>query len=384
MIKPAQRLHNTQEYYFSKKLREVRAMIAQGNPIINLGIGSPDLEPPASVIKALNDSLVHEGAHQYQPYKGIPELREAMAGFYQKHYNVALNADTQVLPLTGSKEGVMHISLAFLNKGDKVLVPNPGYPSYAAVAQLVEAEAVYYSLDEAHDWMPDLHKLAQLDLSKVKLMWVNYPHMPTGAKPTATLFKELVAFAKQHDIVLVNDNPYSFILNDSPSSLLVYAHKTDPCLELNSLSKTFNMAGWRVGIVAGNPELVQHVLTVKSNMDSGMFYGLQKGAIAALESERDWMDNLSGIYNKRRAWAWKIADALKCKYHTDAAGLFVWAKLPEGETAAQISDRLLLDKHIFITPGFIFGNQGDGYIRISLCVPEAQLKTAFERITSKV
>ena len=230
MIRPAQRLHNTQEYYFSKKLREVRAMIAQGDPIINLGIGSPDLEPPAAVIKALNDSLVHKGAHQYQPYKGIPALRDAMASFYQRHYNVALDPNSQVLPLTGSKEGVMHISLAFLNKGDKVLVPNPGYPSYAAVTQLVEAEAIYYSLDEAHDWMPNLKLLAQQDLSDVKLMWVNYPHMPTGAKPTATLFGELVAFAREHDIVLVNDNPYSFILNDKPSSLLAYAKKDDPCL----------------------------------------------------------------------------------------------------------------------------------------------------------
>ncbi|MEP2936792.1 MAG: aminotransferase class I/II-fold pyridoxal phosphate-dependent enzyme [Gilvibacter sp.] len=382
MIKPAQRLHNTQEYYFSKKLREVRALMAAGNPIINLGIGSPDLEPPSEVIKALNESLVHEGAHQYQPYKGIPELRQTMAGFYKNHYDVLLDPDTQVLPLTGSKEGVMHISLALLNKGDKVLVPNPGYPSYGAVAELVEAIPIFYALDEAHDWMPDLDALSNQDLSDVKLMWVNYPHMPTGANPKGALFETLIAFAKKHSIVLVNDNPYSFILNDTPNSLLSYAHKEDPCLELNSLSKTFNMAGWRVGIVAGNPELVQHVLTVKSNMDSGMFYGLQKGAIAALNSDIAWMHNLNKVYEERRLWAWKIADALGCSFHKDAAGLFVWAKLPEGKEASEVSDRLLHEHHVFITPGFIFGTQGEGYIRISLCVDQSALKTAYERITT--
>jgi aspartate/methionine/tyrosine aminotransferase len=382
MITPAKRLENTQEYYFSKKLREVRALLAQGKPIINLGIGSPDLAPPKAVIEALSASLHLEGVHQYQPYKGIPELRQAMAAFYKKHYQVSPDPDLHILPLTGSKEGIMHISMAFLNKGDQVLVPNPGYPSYAAVTNLLEAKAIFYQLDEQHNWMPDLEALEKQDLSNVKIMWVNYPHMPTGAKAIPQLFKKLVAFAKKHHIVLVNDNPYSFILNDSPASLLNYCSDSDPCLELNSLSKTFNMAGWRVGMLVGNANLIEQVLKVKSNMDSGMFYGLQKGAIAALQTDSSWIQDLNDIYAKRRLWAWKIADALGTTYHKDSVGLFVWAKVSKNTTAIAVSDRLLYDKDIFITPGIIFGDHGAQYIRISLCTNESQLEMAHKRLTS--
>ncbi len=380
MIKPATRLNNTQEYYFSKKLREVRALEAQGKPIINLGIGSPDLAPPEVAVNALTQALPIKGVHQYQPYKGIPELRQAMASFYKNHFNVSLDPERQILPLTGSKEGIMHISMAFLNNGDQVLLPNPGYPTYEAVTQLLEAQLVFYDLDESHNWMPNFTALSKLDLSKVKLMWVNYPHMPSGVKPNTTVFKDLVAFAREHEIIVVNDNPYSLILNDSPRSMLEEVAITDPCLELNSLSKTFNMAGWRIGMLAGNPDLIRHVLTVKSNMDSGMFYGLQKGAIAALNIDSLWMAELNAIYKKRREWAWKIADALQATYHKETAGLFVWAKLTEGNSSSDVSETLLHDYNIFITPGFIFGSQGNEYVRISICVSEENLQMAYERL----
>lgn len=382
MIKPATRLNSAKEYYFSKKLREVRALIAEGKPIINLGIGSPDLSPPESAVKALNQAMLMDGTHQYQPYKGIPELRQAMARFYEKHYGVTLNPENQILPLTGSKEGIMHISMAFLNKGDQVLVPNPGYPTYKAVTQLLEAQPVFYNLDAANNWMPDLENISKRDLSKVKIMWVNYPHMPSGTTPSKGVFKELVAFAKAHEIIVVNDNPYSFILNEHPESFLKEVAESDPCLELNSLSKTFNMAGWRIGILGGNPALIEHVVTVKSNMDSGMFYGLQKGAIAALTAHSEWFNTLNEVYKKRREWAWKIADALNASYHKDTAGLFVWAKLPDQKSSTDVSDALLYDYHIFITPGFIFGSQGSDYIRISLCVPESELETAYKRLSN--
>ena len=321
--------------------------------------------------------------HQYQSYQGIPELREAIAGFYKDHYKVVLNPQTEVLPLMGSKEGIMHISMAFLNPGDEVLIPNPGYPTYAAVARLVEANIRTYDLNAADHWLPDLKALAKTDLSKVKIMWVNYPHMPTGATATRAFFTELVAFAKEHEILLVNDNPYSFILNDTPISLLEVPGAAEVALELNSLSKTFNMAGWRIGMLCGNADFIQAVLKVKSNMDSGMFYGLQKGAIAALGMDKSWFDQLNGTYARRREWAWKIATALGGEFSDNQQGLFVWVALPEGTDAEALADRLLDEADLFLTPGTVFGSGGAGYLRISLCVSLTDLEAAHRRITEK-
>ncbi|MDC7998679.1 pyridoxal phosphate-dependent aminotransferase [Gilvibacter sediminis] len=379
----ASRLGQTKEYYFSRKLREVRQRMADGRPVINLGIGSPDLPPAPEVTAALQDALAHPKAHQYQSYQGIPELREAIANFYEAHYKVALNAETEVLPLMGSKEGIMHISMAFLNPGDQVLIPNPGYPTYAAVARLVEADIRTYDLNADQNWLPDLDALAQTDLSKVKIMWVNYPHMPTGATATKDFFVKLIAFAKAHQILIVNDNPYSFILNDTPVSLLEIPDAKEVVLELNSLSKTFNMAGWRVGMLCGNAEFIQAVLKVKSNMDSGMFYGLQKGAIAALGMDKNWFEQLNGTYARRREWAWKIANALGGDFSDNQQGLFVWVKLPEGASAEAVADRLLEEVDLFITPGTVFGTAGEGYIRISLCVSLTDLEAAHRRIIDK-
>jgi len=380
MIEVANRLHTVEEYYFSKKLREVNLLIASGKPIINLGIGSPDLQPPQKVVKALTDGLLNPNAHKYQSYQGLPELREAMASFYKTHFSVNLNANTEILPLMGSKEGIMHISMAFLNEGDEVLIPNPGYPTYQSVTKLVGAKPVFYELDATNNWLPDLKLLEKIDLTKVKLMWVNYPHMPTGAQPTKYLFEELVAFAKRNNILIVNDNPYSFILNDSPKSILSVKGAKDVCLELNSLSKTFNMAGWRVGMLVGNNEHVNHVLKVKSNMDSGMFYGIQKGAIEALKCSKMWFSTLNSVYQQRRDLVWQLADALNCTYDKNATGLFVWAKLPVGEKSEEFIDLILKENHIFITPGTIFGSQGEGYIRFSLCAATEVLEEAIARI----
>ena len=289
----ANRLEHIKEYYFSRKLKEVRALVSKGKDIINMGIGSPDLQAPDTVVTALQKGLLDPTAHQYQSYIGLPELREAIGDFYHKFYDVSVNPSNEVLPLMGSKEGIMHISMAFLNPGDQALIPNPGYPTYSAVTKLVEATPVLYDLDASNNWLPDLEKLAKTDLSKVKLMWINYPHMPTGAQGSKVFYKEVIAFAKAHDIILVNDNPYSFILNDTPLSILEVAGAKEVALELNSLSKTFNMAGWRVGMVLGNPDLINAILKVKSNMDSGMFYGIQKGAIAALQLDKDWFTSIN-------------------------------------------------------------------------------------------
>lgn len=380
MIDVAKRLNTVEEYYFSKKLREVNALIADGKPVINLGIGSPDMQPPQKVIEAIKEGLLAPNAHKYQSYQGLPELRQAISGFYKEHFSVSLNSNTEVLPLMGSKEGIMHISMAYLNEGDGVLIPNPGYPTYQSVTKLVEAEAVFYELDEANNWMPDLKALAQKDLSKVKLMWVNYPHMPTGAQPTKYVFEELVAFAKKHNILIVNDNPYSFILSDNPKSILSVSGAKDVCLELNSLSKTFNMAGWRVGMVVGDNKYINNILKVKSNMDSGMFYGIQKGAIEALKCSKMWFSTLNSVYKKRRDLVWELADALNCTYDKEATGLFVWAKLPSGIKAEEYIDKILKEKYVFITPGTIFGSQGEGYIRFSLCAQEEDLEEAIARI----
>lgn len=381
MIQPADRLNIVEEYYFSKKLREINEMIANGTSVINIGIGSPDLQPPLKVVEILKNSLEDDKAHQYQSYKGLPELRNAMAGFYKEQYYVSLNPDTEILPLMGSKEGIMHISMAFLNPGDQVLIPNPGYPTYASVANLVGAKPVSYNLSEVNNWLPDLEELASLDLSKVKLMWISYPHMPTGAKATKKAYEGIVAFAKKHKILVVNDNPYSFILNGYPISFLKTKGAKEIGLELNSLSKTFNMAGWRIGMVLGKQEYVDMVLKVKSNMDSGMFYGLQKGAIKALQSSAVWFSSLNNIYKKRRELVWELAELLNCTYDENAAGLFVWAKLPEGTSdSKEFVDFILKNKGVFITPGSIFGSQGEGYIRFSLCVDKDLIQEAINRI----
>lgn len=377
----AKRLGGVTEYYFSAKLKEVRQMMAEGKKVINMGIGSPDLPPSMAVIEAMSNAMPDALAHQYQSYQGLPELREAMCSFYQEHFGVSLDSTNEILPLMGSKEGIVHISLAFLNEGDRVLVPNPGYPTYAAAAKLAGADVLHYQLSEANDWEPDLDALEQIDLSKVKMMWTGYPHMPTGAKGSRLMFEKLVAFAKRHNILIVNDNPYSFVLNEEQLSVFQAEGAKEVALELNSLSKTFNMAGWRVGMVLGNKDLVATVLKVKSNMDSGMFYGIQKGAIAALNSGEEWFDKLNDTYFKRRKLVFELADALGCTYDTDVSGLFVWAKLPEGSASAEAYvDKILHESHIFITPGTVFGSAGEGYIRFSLCVTEAQIIEALHRL----
>ena len=380
MITTAKRLNSIEEYYFSSKLREVRQLAADGHPIINMGIGSPDLQPSQAVIDAVVHAMQDENAHQYQSYQGLPELRKGMVNFYKNNYNVDINPNTEVLPLMGSKEGIMHISLAFLNEGDHVLIPNPGYPTYTSVTNLVGAVPVYYDLKENTNWEPDFEALEKLDLSKVKLMWIGYPHMPTGARGSIALFEKLVAFAKKHQILLINDNPYSFVLNDNPMSLLQVEGAKEVALELNSLSKTFNMAGWRVGMVLGNAALIEAILKVKSNMDSGMFFGIQKGAIAALKSDASWFEDMNKIYAKRRILTEQLAEKLNCKVYKEGVGLFVWAKLPEGVTSAEkFIDQILHEKYIFITPGTIFGSNGEGYIRFALCVKEEKVQEAIDR-----
>jgi LL-diaminopimelate aminotransferase len=380
MMKAAKRLDTVQEYYFSKKLREVRALSAQGKPIINMGIGSPDLQPPPAVIEAIQQAVLQEGAHKYQSYQGLPAFRQAVADFYQKNYQVAVNPENEILPLMGSKEGILHISMAFLNKGDKVLIPNPGYPTYTSVTNLVEAVPVFYDLTSEHNWEPNFKQLEQQDLSNVKLMWVNYPHMPTGAKATEDLFKKLIAFGKKHQLLIINDNPYSFVLNNNPLSILSIDGAKETAIELNSLSKSFNMAGWRVGMLLGSKPILEEVLKVKTQMDSGMFYGIQQGAIAALKVSSGWFENMNEIYQKRRKLIWQIAEALDCTFDKNTSGMFVWAKIPAGKKAENIVDDLLYKHHIFIAPGTIFGSKGEGYIRFSLCVPEEKIKEALDRL----
>lgn len=380
MIEVANRLKHVEEYYFSRKLKEVAFLKSQGKPIINLGIGSPDLEPPLKAIMALEESLSDFGAHKYQSYQGLPEFREAVSKFYNTHFNVPLSAKTEVLPLMGSKEGIMHISMAFLNKGDSVLIPNPGYPTYTSVTKLLEAESVFYDLKEENHWLPDFVALERMDLSKVKIMWINYPHMPTGSNATHKFYDDVIAFGKRHNILIVNDNPYSFILNQKPKSILQYRGAKDICLELNSISKTFNMSGWRVGMLVGNYDLLSAVLKVKSNMDSGMFYGVQKGAIAALQSSEMWFKSLDSVYQKRRELIYKLADALKCTYAENTSGLFVWAKISEDKKSEDFTDLVLKEYSIFIAPGTVFGSNGEGYVRFSLCAEDAIIEEAISRV----
>lgn len=379
MIPIANRLDDVKEYYFSTKLREVRSLIDQGKPIINLGIGSPDLQPPKEVITALKNA----NTHGYQSYQGTPELRQSMAVFYKKNYNVSLNYQDEILPLMGSKEGILHISMAYLNKGDEVLIPDPGYPTYASVTKLVEAKPVYYDLKEENNWQPDFDALEKSDLSKVKIMWVNYPNMPTGSSLGDELFHKLISFAKNHKILVVNDNPYSFILNDSPKSILNYPGAKEVAIELNSLSKSFNIAGWRVGMVVGRTEYINNILKVKSNMDSGMYYGIQQGAIAALKLSDNWFNQINSTYKKRRNLIWKICDQLNCTFDKKSTGLFVWAKIPKGKISNEITDELLYKYDVFITPGTVFGTNGEGYIRFSLCIDENKIQDVLDRVSKK-
>ena len=379
MSSVAQRLHTVEEYYFSRKLKEVRALLSEGKPIINLGIGSPDLPPPPQVIEALNTSLSDATAHKYQSYQGLPELRMAISDFYKKNYGVELNSESEILPLMGSKEGIMHISMAYLNEGDAVLIPNPGYPTYSSVTKLLGATPIFYDLKYESQWQPNLDELSKMDFSKVKLMWVNYPHMPTGTKASKSHLSALIQFAKAHNILLINDNPYSFILNDNPTSIFNFDGAKDVCLELNSLSKTFNMAGWRVGMLLGAAHHIENVIKVKSNMDSGMFYGVQKGAIEALKSSKQWFKELNAIYEKRRQLVWQLATQLGCDFDKKTSGMFVWAKLPQGIDSEQFIDELLYKKNIFIAPGTIFGSNGNGYVRFSLCASEESINEAIKR-----
>ena len=377
----ADRLQTVEEYYFSKKLKQVNGLKNAGNPIINLGIGSPDLAPPKAAINAIIDSLSDSTAHKYQSYQGLPELRLAISNFYKVHYNVLVNPENQVLPLIGSKEGIMHISMAYLNEGDAVLIPNPGYPTYTSVTKLVGASPVFYDLKSSSNWQPDLVILKSMDVSKVKLMWVNYPHMPTGTLGDNEILKGLVDFAKENDILIINDNPYSFILNDQPNSIFNIEGANEVCLELNSLSKTFNMAGWRVGMLIGSKDHLDNVIKVKSNMDSGMFYGIQKGAIQALNSSKIWFSDLNLIYSQRRELVWKLATALNCSFEKNTSGMFVWAKLPKGLKSEEFIDKILKEHHLFIAPGTIFGSNGEGYIRFSLCASKEIIELAIKRVS---
>lgn len=380
MIRVADRLNHIEEYYFSKKLREVKKLELDGRPIINMGIGSPDISPPKKIIKSLEKSLYQKNAHRYQSYKGTDLLRNSIKSFYKKNYNVKLNSEKNILPLLGSKEGIMHISLAFLNPGDEVLIPDPGYPTYTSVTNIVGAKPVYYDLIQENSWLPDINKLNQMDLTKVKLMWINYPNMPTGADLDSNNFNELVLFAKKNKILIINDNPYSFILNDNPKSILSLKNSIDYCLELNSLSKSFNLSGWRVGMLIGSKKNIDSVLKIKSNMDSGMFFGIQMGAADALQLGDKWFKKINNIYYKRKKLVHQICDILNISYNPNSVGMFVWGKINSNKSSKEMTDYLLYEKNIFIAPGFIFGKNGEGYIRFSLCVDDELIIEAKKRL----
>lgn len=370
-----------QEYYFSTKLKEIAEMNAQGQNVLNLGIGSPDLAPSENTISALKIAAENPKNHAYQSYVGVPALRQAFADWYLKYFKVELNPTNEILPLLGSKEGIMHIAMAYLEEGDEVLLPNPGYPTYRSASLLAGATLVDYNLSEENGWLPDLEELEKNDLSKVKLMWLNYPHMPTGAKANLPFFEKLVAFAKKHNILLVNDNPYSFILNEDYLSLLAVEGAKEISLELNSLSKAQNMAGWRVGMLAGGKDLIANVLKFKSNMDSGMFLPIQLASIEALKADDSWYKSLNEIYKIRQKKVFEIMDLLGCVYDKSQTGMFVWAKIPsKWKNSYELSDEILYKAKVFITPGGIFGSQGDNYLRISLCAEVELFQKAIERI----
>lgn len=381
-VETASRLARLEEYYFSKKLEQIRQLEAKGHEVINLGIGSPDLPPAPEVIEVLNAAAQDPRNHQYQSYRGIAEFRSAIASFYQRQYDVTLDPGTELLPMMGSKEAITHLSLAFLNPGDQVLIPALGYPTYTSVTRMVEAEPVYFPLLEVNDWQPDWNFLEGLDTQNVKLMWINYPHMPTGTKGSLELLSQLVRFAQERNILLCHDNPYSFILNDQPMSIFSCEGAKDCCVELNSMSKTFNMAGWRVGWLAAKGDIVQSVLRVKSNMDSGMFKPVQLAAIKALELSEAWYLQLNEIYGQRRALVRQLLDKLNCHYEENAVGMFMWAKVPASYTGESLTDMLLEKHNLFITPGFIFGAVGADYIRVSLCSPEHRFEEAINRLSS--
>ncbi|MEQ9415147.1 MAG: aminotransferase class I/II-fold pyridoxal phosphate-dependent enzyme [Cyclobacteriaceae bacterium] len=383
MIELAKRIEKVEEYYFSKKLQEVRSLDQPEFPVINLGIGSPDFPPAKTVIEALQHTAQQHGSHGYQSYKGIPDFRKGIADFYKRIYGVVLDSDKMILPLMGSKEGIMHISLAFVNEGDEVLIPDPGYPTYASVSQLVGATVSTYQLDERTDWQIDFGALEKRDLSKVKIMWINSPHMPTGSVLSHDDLKRLVALAKANNFLLVNDNPYSLILNDWPQSILSIPGAEDVALELNSLSKSHNMPGWRVGWLAGSGEHIDAVLRVKSNMDSGMFLGIQQAAVVALQQPDSWFEELNNLYRLRRSKAFEIMELLSCNYSLNQAGLFVWAKVPDViASVEEWIDTILYSTKVFITPGFIFGKAGQRFIRISLCASVEKLQEACDRIST--
>lgn len=382
-IQVAKRLQHTEEYYFSRKLREIDALNQTGKKVINLGIGSPDLPPHPTVIDTLHTYATRPDTHAYQNYKGILPLRQAIADWYRDWYGVSLDPNTNVLPLIGSKEGIVHICMTYLQEGDEALFPNPGYPAYAAAVRLSGATGVPYELEEKNDWLPDLDRLAKRDLTKVKLMWLNYPHMPTGTPATAAFFDEVVAFAKQHNILLCHDNPYSFILNEHPQSLLATEGAMDVAIELNSLSKSSNMAGWRVGMLVGAEARVQEIIRFKSNMDSGMFLPVQMAAAKALSLGREWYDELNAAYRDRREKVYRLLDALGCAYSRQQVGLFVWAKIPTSyPDGYALSDAILQQARVFITPGGIFGDGGNAYIRVSLCATPDVLDEAQDRIVN--
>ncbi|MDC3156036.1 aminotransferase class I/II-fold pyridoxal phosphate-dependent enzyme [bacterium] len=379
MIKFAERISGINEYYFSSKLREVKTLIDSGKEIINLGIGSPDLMPPISAIENLKSGLSVKNAHKYQSYNGIDRIRLEISRFYKFHYGVDLNYKTDILPLIGSKEGIFHISMAFLSKNDKVLIPNPGYPAYSSITKLIGNSIVYYNLNEKNNWLPDLDELNKHDLNEVKLMWINYPHMPSGSLASISFLKKLVDFAASNNILLVNDNPYSFILNKKPISIMNVEGAMEYCIELNSLSKSFNMAGWRIGFSVGNKEYISNILKVKSNIDSGMFLPLQLGAVSALSESKEWFKSLNKEYQKRRELVWILADKLNCKFSKNTSGMFVWAKISSTNNSKKFVDKLLNEKDIFVAPGVIFGSNGEGYIRISLCNTIENIKKAIKK-----
>jgi aspartate/methionine/tyrosine aminotransferase len=383
-LKTADRLNGIGEYYFSQKLREIDALNKEGKSIINLGIGSPDLPPHPDVIKTLQEEAAKPNVHAYQSYKGSPVLRKAMADWYATWYNVELNPDAEILPLIGSKEGIMHICMTYLNSGDQALIPNPGYPTYSSAVKLAGGEPVSYELVEALNWEPDLDALDKMDLSKVKLMWVNYPHMPTGQIPSEAFYERLIAFAKKNQILICHDNPYSFILNERPASLLAVPGAMEVVVELNSLSKSQNMAGWRIGMLAGTKDRIEEVIRFKSNMDSGMFLPAQLAAAKALQLGGDWYASVNEVYRRRRKLVFELLDELNATYNPEQVGMFVWAKIPElYKDGFEMSDAILYGANVFITPGGIFGSAGNGFIRVSLCSPEEKLKEAIERIRKR-
>lgn len=381
MVKAAKRLESLKEYYFSTKLKEIELLNSMGEQVINLGIGNPDLSPSEETVNELINYSRKSDTHRYQKYNGTEKLRNSFSEWYHKYYKVSLDPESEILPLLGSKEGIFHISMAFLDPGDKVLVPDPGYPAYSSISGMLGAQLITYDLVEKNSWYPDLEKLNRSDLNAVKLMWVNYPNMPTGAKATKSLFKDLIDFGKQNNILICNDNPYSFILNKEPLSILSVDGAKDTALELNSLSKSHNMAGWRIGVVSGKKEYIENIIRVKSNIDSGMFLPIQLAAARALKNPDSWYDLINNKYSKRRKLVWDILDSLGTSFSRKQGGMFVWARISDNyRDAESFSDNLLLKSRIFITPGSVFGKNGNKHIRISLCTNEEKLLEAKKRI----